>query len=187
MRPQILQLGRRIAMASLLSSLFGGGACASSQEWPKAAAGAEMLSPGQVDGATAAVDALPSGPRAKVNALLERMAAQPPGVDGLKAALDDLDSSLPSLVDGPQVPGGDPVISAAKLGAMCVLQGLVLRSGQAVAATAEAENENAAVALLEVIGSVRSLDEGQRTRLLQEARMGLGPPLYLSAWKRLEQ
>ncbi len=131
------------------------------------------------------MDALHAGPRAKVNALLERMATQPPGLDGLKAALDDLDSSLTTLVDGPQVPGGDPVISAAKLGAMCVLQGLVLRSGQAVAAAAEAEN--AAVAMLQAIGSVRSLDEGQRTRLLQEARMGLGPPLYLSAWKRLEQ
>ena len=52
---------------------------------------------------------------------------------------------------------------------------------------AAAETENAAVAMLQAIGGVRSLDEGQRTRLLQEARMGLGPPLYLSAWKRLEQ
>ena len=83
-----------------------------------------------------------------------------------------------------EVPGGDPLVGAAKEGALCVLQAHVVRSGQVIAAGPEPEV--GALALLNLIQGATLFDEGQRARLQSEARLGLGPPLYLAVAPQMD-
>lgn len=177
---------RAFAMASLTAFLTGG-ACAKASDahWQETARVSHYLTPTQLDQAKAALAALPRDKRAKVEDLLEKMAAEPATPAGVKAAREAMGAVIPTLVD-PNYEGSsvEPAIRAAQLGGYAVLKGLIVRAGQAIAATPDPEA--AAAALLTEARTLRALDKDAVNWFCEEAEFGLGGDLYVRAMKRLD-
>lgn len=185
---------KSLQMFSVLSTLFGGsGACASTGgAWHELASSAQMLGPGQVDAADKALAGLSKEQRATAEAALDAIAALPATADGIHSAglkIRDTRVALPGA--GPRVSGTDPSVAAFLQGADCALHGLVYRSGQAVAAGAD--RDAAALALLKAVREdlkvfpVGSTGQVEAPAWVEnELRLGLTPPVYLTAVRAMQ-
>lgn len=167
-----------------LLSILSGAACASPAPaaWKETAGAARYLAKDQIAGTERGLGKLSAADRGKVETLLTELAAQQPGVEGLKRASELLAATLPLLSDPRSDLGGDsPALATAKSGALAVLQGLALKSGQAVAAGPDA-SAKAAEALRAVRG-IAALDAGARAKIEEELGYGLGGELVVAALK----
>lgn len=171
---------RAIAMLGLMSVTAAGACATPAAPWKEVASAARYLAPDQLSNAERAIGRLPAADRDAVNAVLASMAAQPPGVAGLTAAGEALNSALPTLGDPNSAVGGDdPAVAAARAGGLAVLQGLARSSGAAVAAGPDAANQ--AAALLRAVRGLSALDAAGRARVEEELGVGLGGDLFVSA------
>jgi len=183
---------KTLAMFPILSALVGGsGACASSGggAWHEVASAAQLLGPNQLAGADKALSGLTREQRTIAESALDAIAALPPGVDAMRAAGQKIVETNRALTATEGDVAGTPRSMAAFLSAAdCVLHGLVYRSGQAVAGGPDPD-KNALTLLLAVRSELAVFPVGSSGRsaapnwVENELRLGLGPPLYLSAIK----
>lgn len=184
---------KKILLMSTFSATLST-ACAGNTAWQDYARGAQLLGPTQVDSAAKALDALPAAQREATERLLGELMALTPGTAAIREAGTRITAAMPSLVvssgSGPGPTGPNPGLSAALQAIDCVLHGLVYRSGQAVAAGPDKEAE--AVAFLTALREgLKVYPRGSTPERMapdwaeREARLGLGPELYLSAARTL--
>ena len=172
-------------MASLTALLTGGCAKAADTSWQETARVSHFMTLPQLDAATKALDALPKDKRARVDALLAQMAAEPATTEGVAAARHALQDTIPTLVDPNNTSSSvEPAIRAAQMGGFLVLKGLVVRAGQAIAA--QPSPQAAAVALVSEARTLRAMDKTGVGYFCEEAEFGLGGDLYVSAMKTLD-
>lgn len=173
---------RRLLCGLALFLVFGCAKAGTDAPWRATAAAAGLLAPGQVDAAEQALSALAPAAQGDARALLGKVAQARPGLEGVRAAYDALDSGLPAVSSGQPTKGTDPA-QAAVLGAAQVwFQGFLVQSGQAVAAGPEPVER--AAALLAAVDGMELWSSGVRTTLRAEARRGLGDALYVLVLQR---
>ena len=156
--------------------------CGGRATWTAGAEDARFLAPGQLDRARAAVAALPESPRSTVEATLVRVSQTPATVEGLVDATGAVRAAMPGLGDPQSDSSGlDPAQRALRDAAACLFHGLAARAGGQIATTRDAAR---AQALIEAIEAIDVLGPAAPSRLVEEARVGLGDELYLAARQR---
>lgn len=162
-----------------LSLVFCCGGAPRVTAWRSTAEVAGLLAPGQVEGAERALSDLPPAVRDPALALLDKVTAAPPGLDGARAAWQTLSAGLPDIQLGAPSKGTDPAQAAVLSAAQVWFQGFLVQSGQVVAAGPDPVAH--AAELLALIDGMALWPEGVRTTLRAEARRGLGDALYVQA------
>ncbi len=167
---------------ALLSAVLGSGpACSAEAEWRRVAEQATWLAPGQLDRAAAAVEKLPRERRAAVEQALGALAAVPGGQAGLAEAERTLSEAVVGLGSSSAVDGTDPAVAALRGAALCVFQGLILRTAKEIAATGDVAQ---ATELVRWTRALTVFEKGDVATLREEAQTGLGP-LYTEALRKL--
>lgn len=185
-------LKKTLLMSALSATLSS--ACAGGGAWQDYARAAQLLGPTQVDSASKALDELPAAQREATEKLLAELMALTPGTAAIHEAGARISAAMPALAvssgPGPGPTGPNPGLAAALQAIDCVLHGLVYRSGQAVAAGPDREAE-AVVFLTALREGLKIYPRGSTPQLVapdwaeREARLGLGPELYLQAARKL--
>jgi hypothetical protein len=167
--------------AMLLSAPAGhGGGGPTPPGWRELAASSQVSDAAARDEAAKAVEKLSKDKRQRVHEALEAMARAPRGAEGLQAAHDAMVAALPGL-EAPEAAfsGEGPNRVVLRRAGVLVLHGLVAREARRVAKLEQPGAE--AAALLRTLVGLKGVDQITRDQLKEEARLGLGDALYLSA------
>ncbi len=172
------------ALTIILIAGCAGKAEANVPPWPETAQYAEMLSPGQLDGATEAINALNAAQKQQVSKLLDEVAASESTAAGLTAGVEVLYAGLKDIKDpADDSSAAGPALSAAKLGGTVVVLGMIHRTGAAAAA---GDNKLVdAKALMRALPDDSVLGDKFGGAIKAEARAALGPELYIEALKAI--
>lgn len=158
---------------------------ANADTWVQVAQSAELLAPNQVESTVERFKMLPESEISLIEDILTQMANVELGTQGIIKAADILSEGL-VRVDDPELrmPGDTRATSALKMGGALVLRGLLIRSGPVIQTTEDPASE--AFLVLQTLRTL-PLSTSDIAKLESEARLGLGPELFLPAVMKIKQ